>query len=312
MSFTAEVRDELARCEPACEYCDLATLAALARVCGTLSLEGRGRYRLSVATETGAVARTMISLTHKILKLKTEFTVRRSVLHKVRNYLIVLPDQPALEKALVLLGILDRSQALVPGIPQHLASRECCRVSYVRGALIAGGFVADPRGDFHLEIAVQGEEYARALAGLVQAVGVPARVAGRRHAHVVYVKSADDIRRLLQIVGAERAVAAIDDVRQVKSVKNDVNRLVNAEVANQARSASAAGEQLDLIARLREAGLMRSLPPALASFCELREQHPDMSLRELGEMADPPLSKSALYHRVLRLERILAEHEGGA
>ncbi len=75
MSFTAEVRDELARCEPECEYCDLSTLAALTRVSGTLSLAGSGRYRLTVATETGAVARTMITLTHRILKLKTEFTV---------------------------------------------------------------------------------------------------------------------------------------------------------------------------------------------------------------------------------------------
>ena len=77
MSFSAEVRDELSRQEPTCEYCDLATLAALSRVCGTLSIAGPGRYRLQVATETGAVARTMIGLTHKILKLKTEFTVRR-------------------------------------------------------------------------------------------------------------------------------------------------------------------------------------------------------------------------------------------
>ena len=148
MSFTAEVRDELARCEPECEYCDLSTLAALTRVSGTLSLAGSGRYRLTVATETGAVARTMITLTHRILKLKTEFTVRKSVLHKVRNYLITLPDQPDLDKALVLLGILDRRGGLVAGVPRHIVARPCCRLAYIRGALIAGGFVADPRGDF--------------------------------------------------------------------------------------------------------------------------------------------------------------------
>ena len=145
MSFTAEVRDELARCEPECEYCDLSTLAALTRVSGTLSLAGSGRYRLTVATETGAVARTMITLTHRILKLKTEFTVRKSVLHKVRNYLITLPDQPDLDKALVLLGILDRRGGLVAGVPRHIVARPCCRLAYIRGALIAGGFVADPR-----------------------------------------------------------------------------------------------------------------------------------------------------------------------
>ncbi len=309
MSFTAEVRDELARCEPACEYCDLATLAALSRVSGTLSFAGPGRYRLTVATETGAVARTMITLTHRILKLKTEFTVRKSVLHKVRNYLIALPDQKDLEKALVLLGILDRKGGLVTGVPKHIVARPCCRLAYIRGALIAGGFVADPRGDFHLEIAVQGEGYAQALADLLEQVGVKARVNARRGSFAVYVKSAEDIRRLLELVGARRCVEEIDEARVVKSVKNDVNRRVNAELANQSRSAGAAQHQMELIEKIDRRGLRPSLPGALKAFCELRERYPDLSLRDLGQMADPPLSKSALYHRVLRLEKLIAEHD---
>lgn len=305
MSFSAEVRDELSRQEPTCEYCDLATLAALSRVCGTLSIAGPGRYRLQVATETGAVARTMIGLTHKILKLKTEFTVRRSVLHKVRNYLIALPDQDDLDKALVLLGILDRHGNLVRGVPHHVVARPCCKLAYIRGALIAGGFVADPKGDFHLEIAVQGEEFAEALASLIGTLGVPARVNARRGAFAVYIKSADDIKRLLAAVGARNSVAEIEEARAVKSVKNDVNRRVNAELANQTRSAGAAQRQLELIAELESRGLRDGLPQALEEFCRLREAHPDLSLRDLGDLADPPLSKSALYHRVLRLEKML-------
>lgn len=305
MSFTAEVRDELARCEPECEYCDLSTLAALTRVSGTLSLAGSGRYRLTVATETGAVARTMIALTHRILKLKTEFTVRKSVLHKVRNYLITLPDQPDLDKALVLLGILDRRGGLVAGVPRHIVARPCCRLAYIRGALIAGGFVADPRGDFHLEIAVQGKEYAKGLCDLLEQIGVHARVNARRGSYAVYIKSAEEIKRLLQLIGAKRSVAEIEEARAVKLVKNDVNRRVNAELANQTRSAGAAQHQLALIDELDRRGLRETLPDALAVFCDLRERYPDLSLRDLGEMADPPLSKSALYHRVLRLEKLI-------
>lgn len=305
MSFTAEVRDELSRCEPTCEYCDLATLAALVRVCGTLSITGPGRYRLTVATETGAVARTMLGLTHKILKLRTEFTVRRSVLHKVRNYLITLPDQPGLDKALVLLGILDRRGGLVRGIPRHVVARPCCRLAYIRGALIAGGFVADPRGDFHLEIAMQGEEFADALAELIGQIGVNARVNRRKSTFAVYVKSARDIRALLEAVGARRSVDVLEDARAMKSVKNEVNRKVNAELANQTRSAGAAQHQLELIAEVERRGLRGTLPRALEDFCALREAYPDLSLRDLGEVSDPPLSKSALYHRVLRLEKLL-------
>ena len=305
MSFTAEVRDELARCAPTCEYCNLATLAALTRVCGTLSLAGRGHYRLQVATETGAVARTMIGLTHQILKLKTEFTVRKSVLHRVRNYLIALPDQPDLEKALVLLGILDRSGALVRGVPHHIVARDCCRLAYIRGSLIAGGFVADPRGDFHLEISVQGEDLAQGLADLIGQVGIRARVNRRRGAYAVYIKSAQDILTLLTLVGAKRSVAEIEEARVVKSVKNDVNRRVNAELANQGRSAGAAQRQLELIDEAEALGILDDMPRALSSFCELRRAHPDLSLRDLGEIADPPLSKSALYHRVLRIEKLV-------
>ena len=305
MSFTAEVRDELARCAPACEYCNIATLAALARVCGTLSVAGRGHYRLQVATETGAVARTMIGLTHQILKLKTEFTVRKSVLHRVRNYLIALPDQPDLEKALVLLGVLDRKGTLVRGIPHHVVARDCCRLAYIRGSLIAGGFVADPRGDFHLEISVQGDRFAEALADLIGQEGIPARVNRRRSSYAVYIKSADDILALLRLVGATRSVAEIEEARAVKSVKNAVNRRVNAELANQGRSAGAAQRQMELIESVNRLGLRPALPKALSTFCDLREAHPDLSLRDLGEIADPPLSKSALYHRVLRLEKLV-------
>ncbi|MDM8300928.1 DNA-binding protein WhiA [Collinsella tanakaei] len=307
MSFTAEVRDELSRCAPTCEYCNLATLAALTRVCGTLGIAGPGRYRLQVATETGAVARTMIGLTHQILKLKTEFTVRKSVLHRVRNYLIALPDQPDLEKALVLLGILDRSGGLVAGIPHHVVARDCCRLAYIRGSLIAGGFVADPRGDFHLEISVQGEAFAHALADLIGQVGVHARVNRRRSSYAVYIKSAEDIVLLLRQVGAPRSVAEIEDARSVKSVKNEVNRRVNAELANQGRSAGAAQRQIELIDELDRQGLLDGLPEALLSFCALRRAHPDLSLRDLGQICDPPLSKSALYHRVLRLEKLAGE-----
>ena len=97
----------------------------------------------------------------------------------------------------------------------------------------------------------------------------------------------------------------IEEARAVKLVKNDVNRRVNAELANQTRSAGAAQHQLALIDELEQRGLRDALPDALAVFCDLRERYPDLSLRDLGEMADPPLSKSALYHRVLRLEKLI-------
>ena len=138
MSFTAEVKDELSRVEPAAGVAELAQLSALIRVCGTMSFRGSGRYSIRIATETGAVARTVIKLTHKIFDLETSLTVRRSVLHKTRNYLIEMPEQDELADDLVRLGILVPGHGLATGVPTALLGTRAAREAFVRGAFMAG------------------------------------------------------------------------------------------------------------------------------------------------------------------------------
>lgn len=305
MSFTAEVKDELARVGGSCPECDVAELAALVRVCGALSFHGSGAYSIRVSTETGAVARTVIRLAHEVFDLDTSLTVRRSNLHRSRNYLIEIPEQKGLERALIRMGVLILGRGLSSGIAARVVARPCCRAAYLRGAFMAGGFIADPRGDFHLEIAVTGDEFADDLLELLDDEGITARVNRRRGSYAIYLKSFDDIAALLGVVGAERTARAVKNIRVMKSVKNDVNRRVNAELANQARSTGASADQLALIDRVeREIGF-DALPPALMQFCVARREHPELSLRDLGAQMMPPLSKSALYHRVLRLEKLL-------
>lgn len=305
MSFTAEVKDELARVGGSCPECAVAELAALVRVCGALSFHGSGAYSIRVSTETGAVARTVIRLAHEVFDLDTSLTVRRSNLHRSRNYLIEIPEQKGLEQALIRMGVLILGRGLSSGIAARVVARPCCRAAYLRGAFMAGGFIADPRGDFHLEIAVTGDEFADDLLELLDDEGITARVNRRRGSYAIYLKSFDDIAALLGVVGAERTARAVKNIRVMKSVKNDVNRRVNAELANQARSTGASADQLALIDRIeREIGF-DALPPALMQFCVARREHPELSLRDLGAQMMPPLSKSALYHRVLRLEKLL-------
>ncbi len=307
MSFTGQVKDELARVEGTCPACAYAQLSAIVRVCGTLSFRGPGRYSIRVSTETGAVARTMIKLTHELFDLDTQLTFRHSNLHKTRNYLIEIPEQDKLEDALVQLGILVPGRGLVTGAPARLLERRCCRAAFVRGAFMAGGFVADPRGDFHLEVAVTGERYAQDIIQLMGYFGASARLNRRRGAYAIYLKSFDDVERLLQVMGAVRSARTIEGVRQVKSLKNDVNRRVNAEMANQTRSTNAAGTQLELIAQAERLLDLRRLPPAVREFCELRRAHPELSLGDLGALAKPPTKKSGMYHRLLRLKALVQE-----
>jgi DNA-binding protein WhiA len=97
----------------------------------------------------------------------------------------------------------------------------------------------------------------------------------------------------------------VDNVRQLKSVKNAVNRRVNAEVANERRSSRSGADQTHVVRRVDEELGFQTLPPALREFCELRLKNPELSLADLGRLCDPPASKSAMYHRVLRLQQLL-------
>ncbi len=307
MSFTAQVKDELSRVEGECPTCAYAQLSAIIRVCGTLSFRGPGRYSIRVSTETGAVARAMIKLTHELFDLETRLTVRHSNLHKTRNYLIEIPEQDELEEDLIRLGILVPGRGLATGAPTRLLERRCCRSAFVRGAFMAGGFVADPRGDFHLEIAVTGERFAHDIVELIGEWGIVARLNRRRGAYAIYLKSFDDVVRLLKAMGAQRSPRAIENVRHVKSLKNDVNRLVNAETANLSRTTRAAGNQMELITEAERLVGLQKLPPAVREFCELRRAYPELSLADLGSLASPPTKKSGMYHRLLRLKAIVEE-----
>ena len=301
MSFTSDVREELARLEPECPDCRRAQLSALTRTSGRLSQN----YRLEISTETASVARNAVTLLHSVYGLRTESTIRRSVLHKTYNYLITVPPQPGLKEALEDLGIVS-SQGLELGAPASLVRKDCCAAAYLRGAFLGSGFISDPRGSFHFEMSCGHQELAQALVGLMARRDIPARYIQRRSSFVVYLKGADPIVDFLALTGAHRCVLAMENARVTKSVRNDVNRRLNAEIANQAKTIQASMNQIAAIELLRERGLVEGLSPALQQFIQLREANPDVSLRELGELADPPLSKSAVNHRMRRIEELAA------
>lgn len=307
MSFTAEVKDELARVAPECSHCEKATLAALVRIEGTLFVSGLGRYRVEVATDVPSVARLVIRLLHSLYDLKTNLTVRRSVLHKTPNYLIEVPNQPRLAESLRDMGVISEEGGLELGVSGALVGKRCCAAAYLRGAFLGGGFISNPKSDFHFEITVESEPLAQGIMQLLEERGIGARIMQRRSSYMVYLKSGNAILEFLAFTGAHQAALRMEQERVVKSVRNDVNRMVNAEVANRQKASNAAVDQLFAIRTVLEKHGMENLPPALQDFIKLRVTYPDASLKELGEYANPPLSKSAVYHRVRRIEQMAKE-----
>lgn len=306
MSFNSDVKEEFTRVAPTCSHCDRALLAALIRIEGTLFLSGQGRYRLEVSTDVPSVARLSWRLLHEMYGLRTELTTRRSVLHKTPNYLIDVPAQDKLPEALRDMGVLGE-KGLRLGIAPQLVAKQCCAAAYLRGAFLGSGFVSDPRGDFHFEISVESGELANDIVRILAEKDIRARSMQRRSSYIVYLKSGEAILEFLAFAGAHKSALIMENARVVKSLRNEVNRQTNAEVANQKKAAAASADQIFAMRSVLEAYGVERLPPALREIIQLRVTYPDATLKELGERADPPLSKSAVYHRIRRIERMASE-----
>jgi DNA-binding protein WhiA len=93
------------------------------------------------------------------------------------------------------------------------------------------------------------------------------------------------------------------NVKMVKSIRNDTNRRINCESANIDKTVQAATLQMEAVRRIEETVGLSALPPELQKLARLRLDNPDMSLRDLGEALEPPISRSGVNHR---LQRILA------
>lgn len=309
MSFTTEVKEELSRVEPMCSHCDAATLAALIRIEGSIFFNGPGKFRLEISTDVPQVARFIIRTLHSRYALKTDLTMRRSVLHKTPNWLIEVPTQPRLTEALFDLGIIGE-EGLKRGIDPRLVQKSCCASAYLRGVFLGSGFISNPRGDFHFELTVESQTMANDIVDLLATKDIHAKIVERRNTYTVYLKSGAAISSFLAFVGAHQGALKMENERVIKSVRNDVNRRVNAEIANQAKTAEASVEQVAAIRTLLDHRDIKSLPRGLQEYIQLRVRYPEATLKELGERANPPLSKSAIYHRVRRIEQMAREVSG--
>lgn len=303
MSFSAQVKDELAHKQPRKKCCQVAELSAIIRMDGSLHLSGRpNRYSLHISTENAAVARKVLKLFSDIFQLKGNVTIRRWRLKGTNNYLVFIPYHSKLDQVLNELGILDDSLNIRYGIAPRLVKQSCCAAAYLRGLFIGGGFVGHPSGQYHFELATENYALIQDAQSLMNRFGLQPRILTRKRNFALYLKGADQIAQLLALIGGYDALLKWEDVRILKEMREAVNRLVNCDTANLNKAVDAALSQLSDIALIDEEIGLDKLPPSLADLARTRLAYPQASIKELGEVCEPSLSKSAVYHRIRRLQ----------
>lgn len=309
-SFAAAVKEELAQVlssDPANQKMEL---AALLRASGRIALVGGGQFALSLTTDWGPVARKMVKMIRAHYQVEVSVLVtRKRNLRKNLTYVLRMGAQPDLEPMLRELGVTNAGANLVDWAELPGFAQEGGRRAYLRGYFLGTGWIAAPERQHHLELAVHGMEAADALGQILFQHGIPVRLSYRRESHLLYLKEAEQIGRFLALVGAHDAYLRYEDVRAVKEMKNLVNRQVNAETANLSKTVEASARQVELFQHLKRTGEVARLSPALVELIDLRLKHPDASLKELGELCQPPVGKSGINHRMRQLMRICESME---
>jgi DNA-binding protein WhiA len=313
--FSQTVRDEVARSPiPDCQYCIKAELSAIFHVAGSIHIAGQQKLSLSLSTEAAGVARRVVRLLKASYDLETEVLVQQiEKLGKLHRYNLMIATQPGLIEMLYDLGMLTREHSLDGNIKPELVKKNCCRASFLKGTFLAGGSVTDPqKKTYHLEMVTHNEEFADGLVYLMNLQGMKARVGVRKDQYLAYLKDSAAIVRFLSLIDAHTAVIKLEEVKVIKGMRGEVNRIVNCETANLEKTLNAAWEQVEMINCLIRQDGLQELPSNLRKTAELRLAYPEASLQELGDYHSPPISKSAVNHRLRQLREYAKNFFGEA
>ncbi len=290
--------------------CENAELSALIRMNGSIQLSNK-KVILDISTENAAIARRIYSLIKKHFNVHTELLVRKKMRLKKNNvYIVRIPA--GVQELLAALKITSEGFQFLPGISPDIVRKNCCKRAYLRGAFMAGGSVNNPEGSsYHLEIASMYEEHCQSLVDLANEFNLNARCIERKKGFIFYLKEGEKIIELLNIIGAHQALFKFEDVRIMRDMRNSVNRIVNCETANLNKTIGAAVRQIDNIRFLQKKIGLENLPEKLREVAEIRLAHPEINLKEVGEMLKGTVSKSGVNHRLRKLD-IMAEKIRGS
>lgn len=289
MSFSSDAKAELCRDFINKKCCALAEAGGVLLFCNTV-----GPEQIKIVTESPAFAARLPQLFHKAFRLDFD------EVQEGGKRVFLFHDRSRIAQIFEAIGY-SPSESITLHVNYGLLEKDCCRLSFLRGAFLAGGSVTDPAKRYHMELATNHHKVSRETERLLLEQDFAPKATMRNGSSILYFKQSDAIEDFLSWLGAPVAAMGVMEAKIEKDMKNKINRIVNCDNANTSKVVEAAQTQITAIRALRDRGRFDTLPEKLRRTADLREQNPEANLNELAAMFDPPLTKSALNHRLRKL-----------
>lgn len=315
MSFSSDVKGELARLEIKKKEDMLAEISGFLRVSGSIRLNGSGKMSIVASTENPAIARHFKKLIKDYFGSSADLEIGESEApgsgkhySSGYRYSLKIGHEGKSDRILRETGILmikEGDDYLSDGIYQPIISKKSAKKAYLRGLFLGCGTISDPKKSYHLEFVIKRDGLAQDLKKLIDSfVEMRANISKRKNQNIVYIKKADYISDMLGIMGADFAVMNFENIRLERKIKGEAMRLSNCDNANVDRLITAAERQLKDIELIDKFMGVDNLPLRLNEIANARLKNPSASLTEIGNSLTEPVGKSAVTKRFAKLKEI--------
>ena len=292
-SFSYKAKAELCRTAVQRLCCARAECYGVLLYCNTFTMQ-----EVRIITENPEFAARLPRLFHRAFNVKFDRLPTEEAPGSKLIFQITDPEK--LRRIMDTLGY-DPRQSLVLHVNFAMLEEDCCRMSFLRGAFLAGGSVTDPEKRYHLELSTSHVQASREVSALLQEMGFLPRSVMRGGSAVIYFKQSEHIEDLLTTLGAPVAATEIMTAKVDKEIRNGANRAMNCDMANVNKTLDAVAAQQEAIEKLEKSGQMEKLPEKIQETARLRMQNPELPLAQLAALFDPPISKSCLNHRIRKI-----------
>lgn len=268
--------------------------------CGILSYCQQFCYEhIILSTKDKEAARFFADLVPKIVQLQGSVTTTETKIGKGITYTVTVDEVKDR------VNLLNFYAMLYPeGVTFDLLGGEQGTSAFLAGAFIACGSMSDLEKTYHFEFNISNIDNLQSITSILSDIGFVPRTVQRRGCTIVYFHDSQQIEDILTFLGSPKLTLELMDIKITKERRNAANRMSNCDSANIDKTVVAATQQIKAIEQIFATKGKDSLPPELREIAQLRIDHPEMSLRELGDSLSVPISRSGVNHRLQKLIKL--------
>lgn len=311
MSFSNEVKNESARVKINSSSEMLAEFSGLIRMCGNLKLKNNS-LSFEFISENASVVRRIYTFLRNYSDEIEAFVKRSKQLKRKNVYVVLIDDIYVIDEILYDTGFVKNKKYLNMNysVPKSIVGDEDEIKAFIRGSFLGAGSISNPEKSYHMEMLVERKEHGEYIKKLLNSLGFNAKIAKRKQKFIVYLKEAEQISDFLAVIGAHQALLRFENIRVVKDLRNNVNRIVNCETANLTKTVNASTEQIKNIEYLIEKDEFKNLDYDLKEVAQARIHNRNASLSELEELLDNKYTKSKINYKLKKINKTAMELRG--